>query len=1025
MITPAAGRFQGAAIGERIGRCTLLRKLGEGGFAVVWLAEQEEPVRRQVALKTLAGLASTSTEARERFRIEAAAMAALDHPAILPVYEFSDGTTDHDLVPFLTMKFASGGTLVARRKELAGRWSDIARLMATVADAVHYAHEHGVLHRDLKPGNILFDESDRPYVSDFGMAKLLSNDSGLTRTTGNFGTPHYMAPELATGDLRSATTSSDLWALGVILYELLAGRRPFDADSVAVVLRRIVEEAPAPLPPEVPTALATITRKAMKGDPSHRYSSVREFGEDLQRWLDGKPVLARAATFPEQVSYWVRRHPELAALAVTSLVLMAITLASMAWALHSARREFVNVSKANEVAKEELRNSLLKQAESGRVARERGWRDAGLEAIRNAAAIRPGLDLRHEAIGHLAGYDIKFPSEADLSAEPHFHGVYAPDGVLHLYRESEPHPIATFPRVRVKDTLFVTLDPSGRWVVGHGAFGDVHLYRIADQRLVQSWLGARFHGFTANGEAFAVSLPGKSPCLFRTENQERIGEMPGNVQAFKAPGRLLAVTSPSAGQSTLAYADLESVGIRDWTSGQRVFRIPLIEPPVSLAWGGEWLAAGTASGDVRLIDLRRQQARTLAGHDNLVWVSLFDPAASVVVTSSYDGTALIWNTETGQLLLRCRDLYPRAFSADGKRVRLQTASGNGWGEFQRPGVIQLFSDRLVGGGDTEHDISPDGRLLAVCGYRGLEIFEISTGRMLLARPLDFGRSAHFTADGLHLILCGQTFLSLHSLKVENGRLTLAQISDLLPSGAKTLHTSYLSADRNWLGVAADGKRLGLLDCRDFTTWTWLPVNERPTTLIPSPGGRYAAGNHFNKGDGLRVWDVISGGESRRLGQGNSFARFSPDGRWLADGGTGLVRIFDATTWEVVHEEATGSATDLPNRVAWTPDGRMLAFPKKRHFVCLLDTASWQVVAELHDPFDSPISALCFGPDGRTLTVGRLLGGIGVWDISRLAEELAALGLPWELPARTPPAPTPPELGGDIAGGLLPALFPSR
>ncbi len=1010
------------ASGLRIGSCTLVRKLGEGGFGVVWLAVQDHPVRRQVAVKTITGLASLSAESRERFRIEAAAMAALDHPAILPVYQFGEDDAGGDRVPFLTMKLAAGGTLAERRPALRTKWREIAALMAAVAEAVHYAHERGVLHRDLKPGNILFDEAGRPFVSDFGMAKLAGNDTGLTRTAATFGTPHYMAPEIVQGDMRAATTASDLWALGTMLYELLAGRPPFDAESLPVVLRKIAEEPAPALPPDVPRDLAVIAGKSLHKEPARRYGSVREFADDLRRWLDGRTILAREATWREKSASWLRRNPRLALLAGAAAASLMIALVALASALRSSQREVENVNAANDAAREELRNALLHQARSGRVAREAGWRDSGLAAIRRAAAIRSGLDLRHEAIGHLSGFDLR----RDIDAEPdHMYGVYDMEGVLRLYQKAGAAPVATFPKVRRRDLTLVAFDPSGRWVVGHGAAGDVHFYAMDGHRHLQSWPGARFHGFDATGDAFAMSLPGKAPQLIRAVDQQEIATLPVNVAAWSKSSVLMAAVSPNTGESALAYVAGDAIGVRQWGGGARHARFPMVEATVSLAWCGDWIAGGTQQGDVRLINVRHDRVRTLAGHSNMVWSSLFDPAASVLVTSSYDGTSLLWDTQTGQLLLRSRELYPRLFSKDGHGVWLGTPAGNEWGRLQRPVVPRLLADRIVGGGDTEHDISPDGRMLAVCGMRGLEIFELLTGRRLLAQRLNFGRSAHFTADGLHLILCGQTFLQLHALRIDHGRLSLVLERDLMPAGAATSHTAYLGPDRQWLGVSIDRRRPGLLDCRDFATWKWLPVSAAPTTVAPSSGGRLAAGNHFNRNDGLRVWDVHSSGGSRLLSRGNSFAAFSPDGRWLADGGESSVRIYDTSTWQVVHNEGVGTNSDLPNRVAWSPDGRLLAFQKKRQFVCLLDTTRWEVVAELHDPIESPVSALCFAPDGRTLTVGRVLGGVGVWDLTGLADELGKLGLPWDLPPLTLPAPSPRGLAGEIEEAPLPPVFAPR
>ncbi|MBL9133065.1 MAG: serine/threonine protein kinase [Verrucomicrobiaceae bacterium] len=252
---------QGSALG-RIAGHELIEIIARGGMGIVYRARQDEP-EREVALKALPGAELMSEEARQRFRIEAEAMAKLDHPAIVPVY----GLGEEDGTPFFTMKLAAGGTLAARLSTYRGKWREIAELIARISEAVHYAHEHGVLHRDLKPGNILFDENGQVQVSDFGLAKLIGAPSDLTRTIALMGTPNYMAPELTRGGKGAATTASDVWSLGIMLYELLAGQPPFHGDNLATVLRQLNEEEVPSLPREVPRDLALIAGKALQKQP--------------------------------------------------------------------------------------------------------------------------------------------------------------------------------------------------------------------------------------------------------------------------------------------------------------------------------------------------------------------------------------------------------------------------------------------------------------------------------------------------------------------------------------------------------------------------------------------------------------------------------------------------------------------------------------------------------------------------------------------------------------------------------------
>ncbi len=316
--------MEDGALGN-IGGHELIGEIARGGMGVVYRARQREP-ERVVALKTMRGAELDSPGALVRFRQEAKAMADLEHPAILPVFAFGE----QDGIPYFTMKLAAGGTLAQRLGGYAGKWREIAALIARVAEAVQHAHMRAVLHRDLKPGNILFDESAHAFVSDFGLAKLLDvADSELTRTTAVLGTPHYLAPEIAEHGARAATTASDVWSLGVILHELLAQRRPFEGDSIPAVLRAITGTEPAPLR-EVPRDLAIIALKALAKEPARRYASAGALADDLRCWLEGRPIAARPVSPLEKTALWARRNPALATLVALTAIATVLLAASAA-----------------------------------------------------------------------------------------------------------------------------------------------------------------------------------------------------------------------------------------------------------------------------------------------------------------------------------------------------------------------------------------------------------------------------------------------------------------------------------------------------------------------------------------------------------------------------------------------------------------------------------------------------------------------------------------------------------------------
>jgi serine/threonine-protein kinase len=290
----------------------ILEEIGRGGMGVIYRARQRHS-RRIVALKRIVSYHADSLETLERFRREAEAAASLDHPNILPIYDVGQG---EDGLPFFSMKYAIGGSLQKLGVPLRNEPRECVRLVAKVARAVQHAHEHGVLHRDLKPGNILLDGRGEPFVTDFGLAKWLDTSTDLTRTLTIFGTPGYIAPEQAKGPSAKLTPTADVYSLGAILFNLFTGRPPFLGEHALAVIQQAGEE-PAPklrsLAPALDRDLETICARCLEREPKARYRSAGDLATDLERWLEGWPIIARRVAPPVRAWRWSRRNPKLAA----------------------------------------------------------------------------------------------------------------------------------------------------------------------------------------------------------------------------------------------------------------------------------------------------------------------------------------------------------------------------------------------------------------------------------------------------------------------------------------------------------------------------------------------------------------------------------------------------------------------------------------------------------------------------------------------------------------------------------------
>src|SRR5437016_1148074 len=306
----------------------LLEQIGRGGQGVVFRARQKS-LNRTVALKVI-NLGQWATKAHlKRFRLEAEAAAGLEHPGIVPIHEVGE----RDGSCYFSMKFVEGGQLdtAVRREAMLIRRA--AELIAKVARIVHYAHEHGILHRDIKPGNILLDAKGEPHLTDFGLARLVEADSTVTGTLEVLGTPSYMAPEQAVGNNAAVSSVTDVYGLGAVLYQLLTGQPPFAGGTTYETIRLLCDTEPRNpriLNPKIDRDLSTICLKCLEKDPKRRYLSALALAEDLERWLKHMPIQARRIGPLVRSRKWIRRNPSIAVMAAMLLAL-AVPLGVMVW----------------------------------------------------------------------------------------------------------------------------------------------------------------------------------------------------------------------------------------------------------------------------------------------------------------------------------------------------------------------------------------------------------------------------------------------------------------------------------------------------------------------------------------------------------------------------------------------------------------------------------------------------------------------------------------------------------------------
>jgi predicted oxidoreductase (fatty acid repression mutant protein) len=605
----------------------LLVMLGKGGMGEVWKARQIK-LNRVVALKMVPGGYLAGEKDLIRFLAEAEVVAAVKHSHVVQVYEYGDA----DGRPFLAMEYLPGGSLTDRLKQT-GRLSplDAAKLVGTLAAAVQAAHDLGIVHRDLKPGNVLYDENGQPKVTDFGLAKR-AGGSDLTATQAVMGTPAYMAPEQARGDTKFVGPQADVYSLGVILYECLSGRRPFDASTAQALLRKVIEEEPErprKRVPGLPRDIELFCLKCLAKDPTERYPTAGELAADLDKFVAGEPVSVRAAGIVERAAKWALRKPTLAA--AYALGLLAVQLGGLGgialWQWREAERQ----------------REKFERFEYGRTMQvaHQEWRE------NNVAAARALLD----------------------STRADFRG-WEWDYVHRLCHQSEQLTL----KGHTGAVSSASFSPDGSRVVT--ASGD----RTAKIWDAKSGVEVR----TLKGHTGAVTSASFSPDGSRLvttsyDQTAKIWDATRGAEVLTLKGHtgivLLASFSLDGSRVVTASGD-RTATIWDAKTGAEVRTLKGHTGAVSSASfspDGSRLVTTSYDQTAKIWDATRgAEVLTLKGHTSAVSSASFSRDESRVVTASWDQTAKVWDAKSGAEVRTLKGhtgaVSSASFSRDGSRV---------------------------------------------------------------------------------------------------------------------------------------------------------------------------------------------------------------------------------------------------------------------------------------------------------------------------------------------------------------------
>jgi len=957
-----------AKVPAQLGRFQILKVIGQGGCGVVFLAH-DPALHRQVAIKIPRPEALLTPELRQRFLREGRAAGCLDHPNVVAVFEAGEVGA----ICYLASAYCPGITL---REWLRQYGSPVpppaaANLVATLAGAMHYAHQNGVCHRDLKPSNILLIaergwqrdplESDEnppsplhdlqsaiPKIIDFGLAKVFQGDSGEggTRSGAVFGTPHYMAPEQAQGQTRVIGPATDIHALGVILYELLTGHLPYQGDTDLEILGQVVAAEPGSprrLCPHVPRDLETICLKCLEKQPENRYGSMRELGEDLHRFIEGCPIHARRIGWAAQAVKWVRRRPRAAAGGALTGVLLCSLLAGLFWISGRESAHRADMTKA-------LEELGLQKAR----ADEQDWMERNQHY---AAQIRSGGLLKNE-------------------------GQLVP--LRDLLLGQRPGPGQKDVRGFEWDYL---------WRFGQGFTLPEHASAVTALAYSQS------------GDTYAAGNRDGTIQLVERRTGKILAKLQGHIievrtlDFLKNDTQLLSTAFDRTpdGAGFRGEFILWSLGVETRILRRRSYSYPAPEsgsPMFAPARGARVLFVidrGNYPHRLLMVNLDNGTEQELLRQDNL-FLAVASPDAERVAVVHFEvhpGEFFVLDlleTSTKRRIATARigmSIHTAAFSPDGKSLALGIGAWNLRRFWEIRDVPTLRLKKSI-----ELSLPPlnpvydwSGNRLAVnTEDNRIHFFDAQSGTGLGSYPESGNTRLAFSSDGEEIALGGGDG------RVRTGKHVFDRQDQSLPGplpkseawcvafapDGNTLAAGYDHTDRS------EHQTVGLWDLTNKKAKSLASPEATVIALAVSPDGNTLATAGYDRT--VRLWDMASGKCLHELKGHSETVRalaFSPDGIRVASAG------FDRSikTWNVHDGSLHGSWPshgDTIRSLTFAPDGKLLISAANDRTIKIWNAADETLVRAIAD--ESKVQSVACSPDGSLLASGNENNNVELWQI---------------------------------------------
>jgi serine/threonine protein kinase/WD40 repeat protein len=1054
--------------GDRIGRYKLLEKIGEGGCGVVYMAEQEEPVRRRVALKVIK-LGMDTRQVIARFEAERQALALMDHPNIARVLDAGATATGR---PYFVMELVRGVRITDYCDEREVSAEQRLSLFIQVCQAVQHAHQKGIIHRDIKPSNILIADHDGvlvPKVIDFGISKAttgqrLTDKTLFTAFEQFIGTPAYMSPEQANLSGLDIDTRTDIYSLGVLLYELLTGKTPFDATELQQSgldeMRRTIREKDPSRPStrlstmgnadltEVakhrqsePPKLVSLVRgdldwivmKALEKDRARRYETANGLAADVQRHLNNEPVTAGPPGNLYRLQKLVRRNrlafAATATVAFTILLAIAFLVASNVrtlrernqkdLALQAKAAALTSAHASEQRAKEELFVALRNQAQARRYSGQMGQRLDSLAVLTEAARIRVDAGLRNEAIAAMALPDVRRGPTWQVSrtncvaltsdAMGQRYAVLNFQGVVSVRSILDNHESRRFETKPATLDLYTSLvfSPDGRFLakVGDGQQPMVWSLDSGEAILQDAPEGASAPTFSANHRFVALAWGDEVFCFDLATGRQ--------INRWKTAAHIHTLQfHPTDCRIAVGYKSGPWLSVYNATNGLEVARMDVGEGwRMVISWHpeGRHLAVGSTALGIQVWDVEAQRRLArLEGQAHEVDFLTFHPSGQWLASWSWDGVICLWDPTTGRQAMQIPlEVANLQFSRDGRWL------GFFWPSEDQAQLLEFVSSQEYSTLQVNSEVnrlarnfcatSPDDRFLAVTMDDGVHLWNLPADREVALVPAGQTETVLFEPSGKALWTCA-TSSGLQRWAIHpsgTNELTL-EAPEPIKLPFVPLRFASDRAGRTLAIISRDEGQVMLLDLATKST-RLLPVHDPMADFIAlSPDAKWLATSGWHS-DRAQLWNLESGKlvKDGVVGLETKVA-FTPDSLELILERGNQFQFLKVGTLENSYQLKREIGL-YPGNVAFSPDGKLMAVEIAPAVIHLKDVSTGRIVAQFEDPFGDRSNMILFTHEGTKLIVlSTYPSAVHIWDLRAIRSRLKPLGLDWDWPEFSEP-----------------------